>query len=550
VELSFVFAAIRRRIWLVALFTLIGLLVGAGIDQSRSATSYEARSTLLVQPPTSPFGGTFVVNDPDRYVIGQLAALRSFALAQSVAEGIPGETASSVQSSVRVSHRANTDLVDITARSDDPERAQQIANAYATRYIGELRARIENQQAPGLAEFNARLADINERLKEVQERIIASEPTGPNPDPRRRDAAAEAERETLRADYSEILRSKTQLEAGAYQRISSEVVERAALPLTPTETSAQLFIGAGLLAGLSLGIVAAIMAARMSPMVIDRYEIETILATPLAGDFAKSSALARSRVAALQDLPAPQEQVASRLAARAQANAVDDRALVVAVVGTQRGAGVSTLALALAGRFARTDNNVVLIDFDTHDPELTRSLASGTSGMPALLSYLEHASSSLGTRGSYIDPTTIFAGTPVDRVRVLGVGSDPDTLSLRRSEISRILEYSAGDVDVVIADAGSLPDAAAADQLLRHADCVVLAVPMRRLRAATLETVGRLVASRSELVLPVVTHPTRRRRRGRRTNGAQDRGGRRGAPAEPRDERRAVLAGTGPDRDG
>jgi Mrp family chromosome partitioning ATPase len=58
------------------------------------------------------------------------------------------------------------------------------------------------------------------------------------------------------------------------------------------------------------------------------------------------------------------------------------------VVGTQRNAGTTTLALSMAGRFARTDLNSVIIDFDSHDPELTELFASETGGIPTVLAYL------------------------------------------------------------------------------------------------------------------------------------------------------------------
>ena len=116
-----------------------------------------------------------------------------------------------------------------------------------------------------------------------------------------------------------------------------------------------------------------------------------------------------------------------------------------------------------------------------------------------------------------IDPTTIYASTPVDRVRIIGAGADHDTLTLRRSEITRILDFAARDVDVVIADAGSLPDGAAAEQLVRIADCVVLAVPLSKLRASVLDTTARLLSGRSELILPVLTHPGRSKFSGRST---------------------------------
>jgi hypothetical protein len=263
-------------------------------------------------------------------------------------------------------------------------------------------------------------------------------------------------------------------------------------------------------------------------MILDRYEVETLLNQPVAGEVPHVPTLARSRGAALRALPANTEQVIGRLCARTEANAVDDKPLVIAVIGTQRRAGSTTLSLAMAGRFARTDTSSVIVDFDTLDPEITRAFAKGSAGIPALLSYLSQPQSNGAMLTSHqrkrkVDPTSIFSATPNDRVRVLGIGADPDTMTLRRSEISRILDYAASDVGVVIADAGSLPDTATAEQLIRIADCVVLAVPVKRLRASTLEGVERILAGRCELLLPVITHPGRSRWSFRSGKPAQER---------------------------
>jgi hypothetical protein len=38
-------------------------------------------------------------------------------------------------------------------------------------------------------------------------------------------------------------------------------------------------------------------------------------------------------------------------------------------------------------------------------------------------------------------------------------------------------------------------------------------VPLKKLRAATLDTTARLLSGRNELILPVITHPSRGRSR-------------------------------------
>ncbi|HEX7095056.1 MAG TPA: Wzz/FepE/Etk N-terminal domain-containing protein [Acidimicrobiales bacterium] len=515
-ELSFIISAIRRRFWLVILFVILGGVIGMLVSRSQDTNEYEATAAVLVQPPVSSNSPILNPNDPDRYPLSQKRALESLALAEAVAEKIPGETKESVDDATSIKHVSGTDILEIVVRSADAERAALIANTYATTYLEQLRTAPATGQQQGLDQLRQQRDQISQELFELAPDIDAGRrPVGNPPVPGPGDAAAEARRDQLLTDYANLSQQIIALEAANIARVTSSIVENAVVPTETIATSSRLFVLAGLVGGLALGIVAAILAARLSTKVLDRYEAETVLNQPVAGELVQANSLTRSRAAALYELPSALEQVISRICARAQANAVDDRPLVIAVVGTQRHAGTTTLALAMAGRYARTDLNSVIIDFDSHDPELTRLFAAGTGGIPTVLSYLGQPSSngpvSPSNRSRRIDPTTIYASTPVERVRIIGAGSDHDMLTLRRSEISRILEFAARDVDVVIADAGSLPDAAAAEQLVRLADCVVLAVPLRKLRAATLDTTARLLSGRSELILPVITHPARSR---------------------------------------
>ncbi|HEV8298921.1 MAG TPA: hypothetical protein VGQ20_16560 [Acidimicrobiales bacterium] len=525
-ELSFIVAAIRRRLWLVLLLTVIGGVAASLIDSSSKSDEYQARAVLLIQPPTST-GGTVINSDPDRYVIGQLRFLESADLAERVAAQVPGETRATVQNAVRVEHQPKTDIVDVLARATDPARAQVIANTYVQLYMSDLRSRVDTAQAPGITELTTRLETLRKSLVDIQKRIDSTRPDPAKPNVTvPSDPEAEADQQLLLAEYNQVLASKTELQAGGYAKVTSEIVEEATMPTATLSSGGKLIIIAGILGGLSLGVVGAILAARISPMILDRYEVETALNLPVAGELIYTPALARSRTAALRQLPSSIEQVVGRLCARAEANASDDRPLVIAVIGTQRRAGTSTLTLAMAGRFARTDTSAVVVDFDTQDPEITRLFAAGSAGIPALLSYLNQPQSNGAMLTSHqrarkVDPTSIFSSTPNNRVRVLGIGADPDTLTLRRTELSRVLEYASHDVGVVIADAGALPDTAAAEQLVRLADCVVLAVPVRRLRAATLEAVERLLSGRVELLLPVITHPGRSRWAFRRRTPSQ-----------------------------
>lgn len=547
-ELGYIVSAVRRRLWLIVVFAVLGLLAGLALTGTQTAVDYETRAVLLVQPPSSATGSFSFSNDPDRYVIGQIPVLEGSGLAERVAAKIPGETVGSIQHAVRIVHRPKTDVVDVVVVHSDPERAELIANQYAQQYISDLRTRAASAQAPGLEEVQVQLKELEARLVALQARItaaVAAEAATPAAS-RRGDPEAEALYTVTLNEYSERLQSKIQLETAGHQRVTSEVIADAVRPVEPVTEPSRLFAMAGLMAGLLLGVAAAILVARFSGLVIDRFEFESILGLRLSGEFPHSSTLARSRLSALNKLATRQERMIDRLTVRAEANTVEDRGMIVAVVGTQRGAGTTTLALALASRFADSESNAVLVDFDYQDPALTRGFGGfGDGGLPAILSLIDQEADrnrpySAHERSRRIDPTVVYADRPKPHLRVVGIGSSEEARVVRRADVSRLLTYLASEGDVVVVDGGPLFESATAEQLLRLADVVVLAAPARRLRTSTLDAVSRLIVGRADAVLPVMTHTGRWHSFARRNKKPVS--NRRDRPASKRDKGRGTPA--------
>ena len=204
-ELSFIISAIRRRFWLIILFTVLGGVIGMAVSRAQDTNEYETTAALLVQPPQTP--GTFnTTNDPDRYVLSQQRALESLALAEQVATTLPGETKESVHDAVKIKHRAGTDILEVVVRSEDPQRAADIANAYATTYLANLQASAPTQQQ-GLDQFNQRLDEIRAELDRIGPLI--NESYRPNPNfaniPPQGDQQLIAYRENLQAEYNSII---------------------------------------------------------------------------------------------------------------------------------------------------------------------------------------------------------------------------------------------------------------------------------------------------------------------------------------------------------
>jgi Mrp family chromosome partitioning ATPase len=511
VELSFVIAAVKRRPWLIALFIVLGMIPGLMIGSDE--VSYESSAVLLVSPPAQ---GQAQATTSDRYVVNQLSVLRDTGLAERVATAIGGDVSTQqVRDAVRITQRPGTDLVEVAASASDPELARNIAEQYVTTYIADLRDRTEKSQGPDLKAIEGELERISADLEQIDTQIGAVvAPFLPEPG-QTADQGAVAPpalesiapglvtRRTLLLDeYGQQLDNRNQLAQLAKLRVTSEIVQSASLPTIPvTTTSNKKVVLAGAFAGAVLGVVAAAMAAAMSRRVLDARHVADILQTPVVGKLRKDRKLAKSAESAMDDLPTPCVGLVDQLCVRAEAHAREGRGLTVAVAGTQHRAAATTLAMALAGRFAHTGSRVVLIDADHRHPDISRMFnVPPEAGIPALLARAALVESGTASQAQL---RKLRPYTNVGDVAIVGVGSKAAGASLRRQHVSNLINVAANDFDVVVIDVGAVLDAASSLQICNLADAVVLAVPGAQQEVASLEVVGRQLGDRRGELLPV-----------------------------------------------
>jgi Mrp family chromosome partitioning ATPase len=181
---------------------------------------------------------------------------------------------------------------------------------------------------------------------------------------------------------------------------------------------------------------------------------------------------------------------------------------VVVVVGSERSAGTTTLAVAMATRFAVTGSQVLLIDADVRHPAITGAFARGRPGIAALASLALSDRSALRQAGS-IDP---FAPTSVPGLSVVGLGPKSTTAPLRRQNVLDVVVAAKAHSPVVVFDGGPLLGSATTVHLAQLADAVVLAVPLARQRLDELASVTRQTSLLEGEVI-VVDMPALRPRR-------------------------------------
>ncbi len=525
-ELSFVISALRRRFWVVTLFALLGSIPGLRYDPVIS-TEFESSAVLLVQPPTRSDLNVFST-DPDRYVVSQLSVLESDSLAVQVAERITEQfgdpiTVAALRTLVTIEQTPQTDVVTITTRIDSAEKAAAISQAYAELYVEGLATSVEDDERRAQLEQQIstlanQLESFDERLKIAMEEFLPT-PGDPTPDPipppDSVDPAAVSQRQLIQSELTQLTAQLNDLDAQSRLRVNTEIISDAPIPVQALPPPGNFLLAGGLVAGVVIGMIVALLWARFSTKVLDEDAASEIIGAPVVSEVPHYRSLSRNPLAAFQALPRSAIPTIDQLCVRSEAMAEIGKSHVVVVTGTMRSAGSTTLALAMAERYAAGGASVVVVDGDVRDPRITALFnATADGGVPSVI----------GNDGALVDERgrSAFTRTMDPAVSVLGLGPNRGMAALRRDTVPAVLDAARRKAEIVVVDGGPVLDLASTLQFASLADAVVLAVPLARQKAVALEDLARQLDPVRGKLLPVVTSPSRRTARGQvvRSDGA------------------------------
>lgn len=517
-ELSFIFNSLLRRWYLVVAGALIGLLLASQVG-SETGITYESRALLNVAPPSSASVGSFF--DPDRYIAGQITVLDGRELAEDVAATVQAAGMDLAPNQVRgmttAEQRPGTNIVEIVVQTDDATVAQKVAQTYADEYLLGQRQRAEQFNAAELEALIKTEADLISRISDYNAEISAAVAAWQAENPREADGtvpnippasvlAPEAEtfRQITVQELNQVKTARTELELVATSKANSEIVSQANEPRLPVSSDDALLVLAGGVFGAILGLAVAVLWSGLSSTVLDDEEAAEIIGQPLTATVQVRSVSRSGVEKALTDVSPKYAGAVESLAVRCEATGGLRDPLVICVVGTERGAGSTSLSVALAERFANVGARVVLVDGDGRYPELTHaSKAASALGIAELFT-----TTASGEPRPFSDHLA-----PLDqRVSLLGLGGWSGEVGLRSSAVERVLEAARSGGDVVIVDAGPLLDSASANQFVHESDVVVLTMPARGQKARDLTHVVRALDCDPERLLVVNTHVVGRRR--------------------------------------
>ena len=505
-ELSFVVSAVKRYWWLALGGLLLGSAVGVTL-RGDTETLYQSKALLYIAPPSvSP---ATAGASSDRYVAGQLLVLGSQSAAEAVALLIgDGATAQSILSTLSVVQAQNTDIVELTVSTPDARMSQAISKVYVQQYFANLQTQVDSTRNSSLAGVDAKLVELQAQLTAIDTAIAAAMapylpaagtvcPTTCPPIPPIEQVVPNlvSEKQSALAQYQGVSATKNELELGEQVRVSSQVVQAATLPTVPLVSSNRKILAAGVLGGLVFGLVLAVVAARVSRRVLDNEEASEILQVPVVGSVPRYR-ISNDRRAVVEYLPASATPFIDHLRVRTDALDRQHHALVVLVTGTDVAVGTTSLAGALANRFALNGADVLVVDADPLHSELSELFELQPAGLPA---YSGGPPRAPGT-------AAVLRPTRVPTLQVVAAAEMMDSGSvLRREDVPKLLARLDPLADVIIVDGGPFLGAASTVQFAHIADAVVLAIPTGRQQKQALALIGRELREQQPNVLAVTT---------------------------------------------
>lgn len=451
---------VLRRRWRIALLVLVAT-VAAAVAYSLTATPiYVSTADVLIEPtggdaPSS--SGTKISADE---IATQTEVVTSLPVARLVQERLSLTETPDLSEVVTVQSVGTSRILRITAQDSSAQRAADTANTVATSYL-----QFREQDSIGKYEqarqrLSQEQSDVEDRLSEVT--ALLDERSGPG-------LSLQAERRSLLTTLAQIA---TQMEALTDSMTAAgtggkllDSAEPADSPISP-QTMLNVILGA--LAGLLLGVGAALLRDRFDDVVHDEAAVRQALDSVVLGRVPQWSDRAyRDRLVALLDPQAPASEEYQRLGVNVRfmlATGDKHHGAVVLFTSAKEGEGKTVTSCNLAVATARLGLKVVMVDADFRRGSVAPRFGLGDPpGLSDLLVGEDDASSYLIDVG-------------VEHLTVMPAGTLPPNPAalLSSTRMRQVLAELASGADMVVVDSPPVLTGADTLELAALADMVVV----------------------------------------------------------------------------
>lgn len=397
---------------------------------------YSATASILFRDVGA--GSVLASEDPEREAATNIALLT-----QEIKVAVEGRLGGgqAAANSVNVVQEGRSNVLNVTAKDEDPEVAARTANAYAGEYVGFRR--------------RAELEEIRAQLEFVRDELEALPPS------RRRGPTARDLRSQIRE--LEFQASRTR---GPARVISP--AEPPASPVSPKPVQNTLI---GAIVGLFLAAIAALLFERLDPRLKTPKEAEAALDQPILGLVRRSRGL--SRPASGSVVPSDFDDfVALRSYLRYGSRNGDIRSVLITSGAT--GDGKTTVAWNLASAAASPGGRVLLVEADVREPSLAAALrAAPEQGLTDVLAgraSLDEVVQDVAVKSAE------NGGAPARIVSVVFAGArtgmPADLLDWER--LGAVIKESEREYDLIVIDTAPIVSVPDAVPLLAHVGGVIV----------------------------------------------------------------------------
>jgi capsular polysaccharide biosynthesis protein/Mrp family chromosome partitioning ATPase len=382
---------------------------------------------------------------------------------------------------------AGSSVVAITATDNSPARAQRLANAFANATIQHTTAQLR--------------AGLDAEADHLKAQIAALPANSPA-------AVVQA--------LAQQLTNVESLESG--QDPTLRIATQAALPTSASSPHVLRSVAAALLAGLVLGVGAALAFNGLDPVLRRQEQLEARYIVPVLAQVpAAASGSLRQRLS--RRLGRPAAAAGPLIPGRGPSAVLDAyRSLVPLLTATRRGSlaegfeprsivvtspsasdGKTTTAVNLAWLLAASGHRVILIEADFRRPGLSSALGiSSAVGMGALFDSVAADLFRPSRTPANLEEALVETRLRGVRFEVLLAGEGPITGATTLDQLSsagarELIALAGKRADFVVIDAPALDEAIETLSLVQHADELLMVVALDRTRMARLEHLAELM---------------------------------------------------------
>ena len=438
-------ALVRRRAVIVGTALLVAgvALVVSVLQPDR----YESTATLLFRDPGVDqrifdppilFGGDGLLggrNVPNSETTIGLVSLD--AVAERTAAVLGDKSTEQVSDEITIRKGAGLELIEVTAKTGDPEESAATANAYVRAFLVERRAgdRLVYRRA---------FRSIERQLEELPVRLQGT------------------------AEDLRLRRQLRDLEAlQLIQTGDAELVERAGVPTARSSPKPLRNTALAGVTGLILGLLGALLLERIDARLRSSRDFERAYGAPviasipeLGGGGGDGLPLARLDHEGFRRLWAHLRYMDGSKAPGP-----------VLAVGARAGEGCTTVALGLCRAAAAEGSRVVLVEADMRSSQL--AARASVAPMPGLAELLGNE---VGERDAIRELPAEGGGEAARPVSLIPAGETLESAAalLAGEPLSELLRHLGGESDLVVVDAPPLGDSSDAIPLFRVCGTVVV----------------------------------------------------------------------------